>query len=392
MPKTMRGHNRQRENVVSQIAKENLRRIFLATIVSIVFFIIVWAKFVVENETIPVVAARFGMTISIIFELVAACLAYYMLASRKRKAYHIVVRIYWIVETILMVIPMGFQKNQMVVMAYLIVLDITVSVVPLLSWAERLVAMGIEAVIAIIWLVFGITDVEHFAYAVIIMGLCDVIARQSYKAYERMVQDATKIHSVTNQAETDPMTRLLNRRGLERRLGFIWPMCIRQSLEVAVVMMDIDNFKKYNDTFGHAQGDECIKKVASVIREHTKRKTDYAARVGGEEFLVFLTGIKKQEVLRWAVDFKADIEKMNIPQAEDNFLPYVSVSMGICHGEPAKLRSEFWEYRNEADRSLYQAKEAGRSCIFMENMCYARVNCDEKRRQYLKDKLFHTIQ
>lgn len=391
MPKAKKGHIKQQENITIQITKENTRRMFLAAIASVIFFVAVWAQFVVENPILPVAAGRAGMVASVLVEIGAAWVAYSIMASRKRKNYQIVVRIYWILEAVMMMIPMILQTNQIVVMTYLIVLAVTLSVVPIFSQNEQIVALAVELIFSIGWLVFGILDVEHFAYGVVFVVLCNVIGRQAYKSHVRFVQDASRIHSVTNQAETDPMTKLLNRRGLERRLGFIWPMCIRQSMEVAVVMMDIDNFKKYNDTFGHAMGDDCIKKVTSVIHQHTKRKTDYAARVGGEEFLVFLTGIKKQEVIRWAIELKEDVEKMDIPHASDNFLPHVSISMGICHGTPAKLRSEFWEYRNEADRSLYQAKEAGRACIFMENMCYAKTNNDENKKQYLKDRLFHSL-
>ena len=99
------------------------------------------------------------------------------------------------------------------------------------------------------------------------------------------------------------------------------------------MMIDIDNFKKYNDTYGHAAGDECIRKVTAAIRRNVKRRTDYAARVGGEEFLVMLTGIEPKLAVKWALDLKKAIDSLKIPHADTNFNPYVSVSMGVACAE-----------------------------------------------------------
>ena len=196
--------------------------------------------------------------------------------------------------------------------------------------------------------------------------------------------------NIQNQAETDPMTKLLNRRGLERRISTIWPMCVRQGVNVAVIMMDIDNFKKYNDTFGHGQGDLCIQEVARKLMEHTQRKTDYAARIGGEEFLVFLPDVSKDEAIKWARKCKDSIESLGIKQANENFLPYVSVSMGICHLN-LKGQGEFWEMQNEADRCLYLSKENGRASIFIEDHCCGQTRTAFDKRQYNLEKGFRSL-
>ena len=86
-------------------------------------------------------------------------------------------------------------------------------------------------------------------------------------------------------------------------------MCVRQGVNVAVIMMDIDNFKKYNDTFGHGKGDLCIQEVSRKLMEHTQRKTDYAARIGGEEFLIFLPGISKMMRLNGPENVKTALSR-----------------------------------------------------------------------------------
>lgn len=174
------------------------------------------------------------------------------------------------------------------------------------------------------------------------------------------------------QAETDPMTKLLNRRGLERRISNIWPHCVRQHTDIAVIMMDIDFFKKYNDSFGHAEGDECIKAVTSSILESVRRQTDYAARVGGEEFLVLLTGIEPKQALQWSLNLKQKIEDLRIPHSKDNFLPYVTVSMGLYCCQVSQDKT-FEKAREEADKSLYDAKYNGRACLSFNRRIFAQI-------------------
>ena len=98
------------------------------------------------------------------------------------------------------------------------------------------------------------------------------LSKVRYDSYIRECRQRRRLQSALFDAETDPMTKLLNRRGLERSLFTIVPYCVRNEVPVAAVLLDIDNFKQYNDTFGHSNGDECIKKVAKEIKEATRRK------------------------------------------------------------------------------------------------------------------------
>ena len=195
------------------------------------------------------------------------------------------------------------------------------------------------------------------------------LSKVRYSGYIKESRQKRKLHDALVDAETDAMTGLWNRRGMERNLFTSIPHCIRNELPVALIMIDIDHFKQYNDHYGHAQGDVCIQKVAEQIQKATRRKTDLAGRVGGEEFLIFLTGLDKQGALIWAENLQKEIEQMLLPHAPGVSPGIVTVSMGVQCG--IMRRSEdYQQLREKADQELYHAKEQGRSCISISRRSY----------------------
>ena len=237
-------------------------------------------------------------------------------------------------------------------------------------WAVNIVPVVILAIVR-----HFTPDAVTSLITISVMGF--VLSVVSYAGTMRKLSYKLKLDSALSEAETDPMTQLLNRRGLDRRIENVWPHCIRQKTSVAVLMLDIDNFKKYNDTFGHAAGDECIRKVTAAIRRSVKRRTDYAARVGGEEFLVFLTGIDPKTAVKWALELKKSIDALHIPHANTNFNPYVSVSMGMsCVSVSEDITFE--KLREEADKSLYEAKYNGKACLYYHHRCFGRQSLFKK--------------
>lgn len=149
-------------------------------------------------------------------------------------------------------------------------------------------------------------------------------------------------------------------------------------------MIDIDNFKKYNDCFGHLEGDNCIRKVAGEIHNMTKKKSELAARVGGEEFVICIPDVDKAQALNWAMKLKENVEKLCIQQADNNFLPIVSISVGVAWGYARKSGS-FFQMQEQADEALYRAKESGRACVYMEENCYAKTRAMGKIHTYYED-------
>lgn len=385
-----RGHIKNKSHVMERITLENLRRMLITSLVFVVlFFVESVSMYLSRNPKTPVMIYYVAMVAVPVIYVALGGITFYHLSGRRTESTGLF-RGFWAFSTLACFLAVFLLEDPFSVVMKLLVTAAITALVPLLDKQEYMVLAIFEGVAAITLLAAGAIDLERFVYLICGFAMCGVISRQAYYAYIRKVEDATKLNSAKNQAETDPMTTMLNRRGLERRIAQVWPLCIRQGMEVAVIMLDIDNFKKYNDHFGHAAGDECIRAVAQAIKKQTKRKTDYCARVGGEEFLIFLTGISAQDGIIWAQNCKKAVEDLVIPHAPDNFLPFVTMSMGMCHAK-VNGTTEFWELRNEADRGLYQAKEEGRACIFMEDKCYAKTTPELSKKHYFLERGFRSI-
>ena len=180
---------------------------------------------------------------------------------------------------------------------------------------------------------------------------------------EAMKKNAVTIEALKCQAQTDKLTQLLNRNGLEQSLTTVWAFSKRYQKNIGFIMVDIDCFKNYNDTLGHFEGDNILKQVSEAIRACCKRETDIVSRIGGEEFLIVLSDISEQHIVRLAQDIShsiADLKIENVGQYSCS--PFLSVSMGIAVATPKDEFSSTDLYKI-ADSAMYQAKDSGRNCI-----------------------------
>ena len=160
-------------------------------------------------------------------------------------------------------------------------------------------------------------------------------------------------------SRTDALTGLANRRSRDTRLSDEWERCLRNGGPLAVVAIDVDHFKRFNDTHGHAEGDKALKAVAEMLRAGIRGPIDLAARHGGEEFMLILPGVD----LAGAASIAERVRVMVATCGGDAAfaLPEkVTVSLGVAAIEPAPGRS-FHELTIAADAALYRAKMAGRN-------------------------------
>ena len=137
---------------------------------------------------------------------------------------------------------------------------------------------------------------------------------------------------------------------------------MRDGTSIALLMLDVDFFKSYNDTRGHLAGDECLRRVAGVIAARVKRASDLAARYGGEEFAVVLAGAEEEGALSVAQWIRGQIEAQLIPHGASTVSDYVTVSIGVGAMAPALGGSPERLIAN-ADAALYRAKELGRNAV-----------------------------
>jgi diguanylate cyclase (GGDEF)-like protein len=163
-------------------------------------------------------------------------------------------------------------------------------------------------------------------------------------------------------ARIDGLTEIPNRREFDRMLEIEWLRAIRSGEPLSLLMLDIDNFKAYNDGYGHDAGDECIRQVALTIQASMRRGADFAARYGGEEFVCVLPDTDRDGALALADKIRRIIEALNIPHEYSNGDRIVTVSTGVACFVASSRKSPV-ELLKAADGALFRAKEAGRNCI-----------------------------
>jgi diguanylate cyclase (GGDEF)-like protein len=161
------------------------------------------------------------------------------------------------------------------------------------------------------------------------------------------------------QATTDRMTKLFSHHSFQQNLDEEITRAHRYGTTLSLIMFDIDHFKKFNDTYGHLQGDIIIKEIANILR-NTVRTIDFTARYGGEEFAVILPEVNAKGAAVVAERIRKTVEE-NPFRGEDQSL-FVTVSMGVAEFKPARIRSAS-QMIAEADKALYQSKETGRNRI-----------------------------
>jgi diguanylate cyclase (GGDEF)-like protein len=167
--------------------------------------------------------------------------------------------------------------------------------------------------------------------------------------YRRLAQMAT----------IDPLTQLFNRRAFEDHLQLVASHAKRHSAGLGLLMLDVDYFKGYNDEYGHAEGDECLRRLATVFRSTATRPLDHVARFGGEEFVVLLPETTPEGAIAVAERIIERVEKAAIPYA-NSIVGYVTVSVGVGFAVDARELSTA-SLLELADRALYDAKRRGRN-------------------------------
>lgn len=161
--------------------------------------------------------------------------------------------------------------------------------------------------------------------------------------------------------QTDPLTGLKNRRALDAALENEWDRLQRSGSCLSVLFVDADNFKRYNDEHGHAQGDVALQHLAACIARHVRRRGDLAARYGGEEFVVVLPDTDESGAMQVAEAIRVEAERSRLRDGNQD-LPPVTVSIG-CTTVRRSNHTSLEALTKAADDALYRAKGSGRNCI-----------------------------
>ena len=169
--------------------------------------------------------------------------------------------------------------------------------------------------------------------------------------------------------DTDALTGLANRRFFDTNFSFLWRMGTRYQRPFSLLLIDIDFFKGYNDTYGHGQGDIALKQVADALKKQSRRAGDEACRIGGEEFAFLINNSDLLMAKNDAERIRKSIQALNIEHKASTVNKFLTVSIGVATIIPNKKRTEK-EMFNAADDALYKAKEQGRNQVYSVSMEY----------------------
>jgi len=167
---------------------------------------------------------------------------------------------------------------------------------------------------------------------------------------------------LTVMASIDMLSGLANRRGFQSRLDFEWMRAQQYDSELSLLMIDVDNFKLYNDTYGHVSGDSVLKQVASTIERCLGQSGDLAARFGGEEFAVVMPATSPGAARLLGEKIRLAIESLRLEHAHSSTGRYVTISIGGASIVPAP-GVPTTSLIEAADRALYRAKHDGKNRV-----------------------------
>ncbi|HAP42508.1 MAG TPA: diguanylate cyclase response regulator [Spirochaetaceae bacterium] len=168
-----------------------------------------------------------------------------------------------------------------------------------------------------------------------------------------------------NQSMMDSLTALANRRRFMEALSAEWFRAVRYSTWLAILFIDIDDFKQYNDRYGHIAGDDCLKAVASAIRQVPKRSHDLVARWGGEEFVCILPDASEAAAAQLAERMRLAVQSLALEHAAGSTGRVVTISVGLAGIKPDR-EHKFETLIELADQALYRAKKTGKNrvCVY----------------------------
>jgi len=191
--------------------------------------------------------------------------------------------------------------------------------------------------------------------------LTDITRRKKMEAKLRELN-----RKLERLATLDGLTRVANRRSLDRFLDLEWRRTRRERAPMALILSDIDHFKLYNDTYGHLAGDDCLRAVATAIKECAKRPMDLVARYGGEEFAVVLPNTNADGAVHIAETICREVVNLRVRHPESSTGEFLTLSCGVAAMVPRE-ESTPEALVAAADEALYEAKKQGRNRVVLKD-------------------------
>lgn len=256
--------------------------------------------------------------------------------------------------------------RERVTMENYLLFELYIAACPLFTLREVVSAVGTTASVAFCLFTLRQAPPMVYSHMALFCSAAIFLSRSRYHSITgslRELYQANETNSnLMSQAHHDSLTRLLNRCGFAQKLEELLPLTIRMEIPVAVIMIDIDYFKRFNDAYGHCEGDLCLQQIASALAGGIHRNSDFICRYGGEEFQILLYGIDYTNALRAAERLRSLVEGLQIPAPDLRVSPYMTISLGVASGVLRHER-DFDALVRLADQQLYRSKETGKNRV-----------------------------
>jgi diguanylate cyclase (GGDEF)-like protein len=253
-----------------------------------------------------------------------------------------------------------------------------VAAMPVLALSSFSLYVQIGAIllpITLNMLLLGTTAQQSLAMATLLLGVLLAMASRSITS---LLNDLHAVQiQAQEQAHTDPVTQISNRRYFDSTFKTEWRRAAREAKPLSLLMIDVDHFKRYNDRHGHQAGDQCLQIIAQCIKAVARRASDVVARHGGEEFVILLPDTNPEDAALLAERVRKSVEDQRIPHSDGAIPRIVTISIGVSSCTPnvphdtQVLHDASVVYPamllNAADRALYRAKRNGRNQVAKEN-------------------------
>jgi diguanylate cyclase (GGDEF)-like protein len=202
----------------------------------------------------------------------------------------------------------------------------------------------------------------------LLLGAVDYISKPFKKAIVRArvrthLRIADQMRTIEHLSLMDALTNIPNRRSFDDKAIIEWRRCVREHKPISFLMMDIDHFKNYNDTYGHPQGDMLLSAAAKIFTESARRPSDIAARLGGEEFGLLLPDATLENAMAMAEKIRRQVETLQIPTSDGLAMTSATISIGVASIVPGE-HDILKNFMAKADEYLYAAKNSGRNRVF----------------------------
>ena len=364
------GNNPMFREIESERKHTNFIRIIPASLVLLIveFCGMIWAVW----SQIKFDYGRGFLISSIIFLLVSLAFISLIENGLKRaflsdRAKRIVYSAYWALYaieamsfSIMEFLDRGEFNNYI---TFIIVFTLLPIIEPIPKTLIYVFAMGVE--------VYTMLYVDEFVMSVnigdmvICVGLTVIGVVFSFARFYFYISDALIKKRYQYSANGDPLTGFMNRRGFETSVPSLRGFCMNNAYNFCIIMFDIDNFKKFNDTYGHLKGDICLQTVADCIRKDFSRPTDLCVRYGGEEFIVVTAQHDMDRLVEHLTETLKKISDIKIDGVKESIT--ASVGLVACIDNGKKTVDYFI---GKADEQLYLAKTNGKNCVYYEGKLY----------------------